>query len=77
MKTTNMRPLLWMRNNNMPRYEYKCTNDKCEVDIYSEYLPMKEYNKKTKCPECKEVGQKQFGCQIDKFAASKWRMDQN
>jgi putative FmdB family regulatory protein len=58
----------------MPNYEYKCENEKCTQDTYTELLPMKDYKKETRCPKCKKVGVKQFGCNIDKLAASKWRM---
>jgi putative FmdB family regulatory protein len=58
----------------MPQYEYRCKNDKCEVDLYTEFLPMKDSGKETHCPKCGEVGERQYGCQIDKVAASKWRI---
>lgn len=57
----------------MPLYEYKCSNEKCQK-IFSEILPMKDCDKRMKCPDCGADAKKQLGCHIDTFAASKWRM---
>lgn len=57
----------------MPLYEYSCENKKCKRKTYEESLPLKDYNKPTKCPDCGEIGKKLPGLFPVHKSWSKWR----
>lgn len=57
----------------MPRYSYKCDNQKCKRETFAEFLPLKDYNKKVKCPDCGRVGKKEFPTVPTHVSWSRWR----
>lgn len=42
----------------MPSYNYRCKNENCEIDIYSQTRPMSEYMEPARCPHCDELNER-------------------
>lgn len=61
----------------MPRYQYKCTNKKCEINLFDKDVPLKNYDKKVRCPECKHIVKRQFPAVPTHLSWSKWRAGHN
>lgn len=38
----------------MATYQYKCTNEECETDIFTFSRPMSEYKEPTNCLQCEK-----------------------
>ena len=42
----------------MPSYNYECSNENCETNIYSQTRSMSEYKEPARCPMCDELNER-------------------